>query len=188
MKKLMFMLAAVAVACVTHAAALNWSIGMNNGVDESGNVITSPEAGTAIVLAFIGTSTGGTSYDTAVAVNTGEWDIGVDGGENYAGVGGTFTSTYTGTGALAAGNVYAVMFQDKDGNLHQLKDGSGAAIAETFTVGSNYDARWSGSLELSSNIAATSASYGGGGDIPEPTSGLLLLVGAGLLALRRKQK
>ena len=26
------------------------------------------------------------------------------------------------------------------------------------------------------------------GDIPEPTSGLLLLVGAGMLALRRKQK
>ncbi len=32
------------------------------------------------------------------------------------------------------------------------------------------------------------ANWGGGGDIPEPTSGLLLLVGAGMLALRRKQK
>ena len=32
------------------------------------------------------------------------------------------------------------------------------------------------------------SNWGGGGDIPEPTSGLLLLVGAGMLALRRKQK
>ncbi len=32
------------------------------------------------------------------------------------------------------------------------------------------------------------ASNWGSGDIPEPTSGLLLLVGAGMLALRRKQK
>ena len=32
------------------------------------------------------------------------------------------------------------------------------------------------------------ASNWGGGGIPEPTSGLLLLIGAGMLALRRKQK
>ena len=30
--------------------------------------------------------------------------------------------------------------------------------------------------------------WGGGGDVPEPTSGLLLLLGGALLALRRKQK
>lgn len=188
MKKVMFMLAAVAAAGVTHAAALNWSIGLNNGVDASGNVITSPEAGTAIVLAFIGTAADGTSYDTAVAVNTGDWDIGEEGGEKYAGVGGTLKESYTGTGKLAAGNVYAVMFQDKDGNLHQLKDASGGLINQTLTVGSNYDTRWSGTLEVSANIAATSESYGGGTNVPEPTSGLLLLVGAGMLALRRKQK
>ena len=29
---------------------------------------------------------------------------------------------------------------------------------------------------------------GGGGDVPEPTSGLLLLIGGAMLALRRKQK
>ena len=34
----------------------------------------------------------------------------------------------------------------------------------------------------------TSKWSGGGGDVPEPTSGLLLLVGGALLALRRKQK
>ncbi len=50
-------------------------------------------------------------------------------------------------------------------------------------------------LEGSTNFSATFSmaslpwqSVGGGGDVPEPTSGLLLLVGGALLALRRKQK
>ena len=189
MKKLMFMLAAVAVAGVTHAAALSWGMGMNNGVDASGNAIGSAESGTAIVLAFIGTSTDGTSYDNAVAVNTGDWDIGEEAGEKYANVGGSLTSGgYTGTGALAAGNVYAIMFQDKDGNLHQLVDGSGAAITDTYTVPNSYSTQWRGTFVVEKDFGATSASYGGGGGAPEPTSGLLLLVGAGMLALRRKQK
>ena len=39
-----------------------------------------------------------------------------------------------------------------------------------------------------SSQTQNSANWGGGGSVPEPTSGLLLLVGAGMLALRRKQK
>jgi hypothetical protein len=42
---------------------------------------------------------------------------------------------------------------------------------------------------VSTAITASSmTAFSGGGAIPEPTSGLLLLVGAGMLALRRKQK
>jgi len=42
----------------------------------------------------------------------------------------------------------------------------------------------------SASITSSGNSFGGGGqgDIPEPTSGLLLLVGGAMLALRRKQK
>ena len=46
-----------------------------------------------------------------------------------------------------------------------------------------------GPTQASNPISAWGPKSGsGGGDIPEPTSGLLLLVGAGMLALRRKQK
>lgn len=37
-------------------------------------------------------------------------------------------------------------------------------------------------------VVSTAKTFGGGGDVPEPTSGLLLLVGGAMLALRRKQK
>ena len=51
------------------------------------------------------------------------------------------------------------------------------------------------SANTTGNFSTTSASLtswtpvsSGGGDVPEPTSGLLLLVGGAMLALRRKQK
>ena len=185
MKKLMFTLAAVAAAGMVQAAALSWGLGLNNGVDASGNVIGAAETGTAIVLAYIGTTgTGNTSYDDAVAVSTGVWDTGIDGGEKYANVLGSLSSSYTGDGKLAAGNVYAIMFQDKDGTLYQLKDSTGALIADTFTVGNNYDTRWAGTFNVERDFMATSASYA---SVPEPTSGLLMLMGLAGLALRRRR-
>lgn len=183
MKKLMFMLATAVAAGIVQAASLNWSMGLNNGVDASGNVIGSAELGTAIVLAYIGT-TSGTSYDAAVAVNTGDWDIGIDGAEKFANVSGTLKESYTGEGKLAIGNVYAIMFQDKDGTLYQLKDATGALIGDTLTVDASFDTRWSGSLSVDKDFMATSASYGA---VPEPTSGLLMLLGLAGLALRRRR-
>ena len=51
------------------------------------------------------------------------------------------------------------------------------------TIGANPPTTWS-----ISGITKTAQSGGGGETIPEPTSGLLLLVGGAMLALRRKQK
>ncbi len=183
MKKLMFTLAAMVAAGMVQAAALNWSMGLNNGVDASGNVIEAAELGTAIVLAYIGTSEN-TSYATAVAVSTGAWDIGEEYGEKFAAVSGSLTSSYSGDGQLAVGNVYAIMFQDKDGKLYQLKDSTGALIGDTLTVDASYDSRWSKSLTVERDFMATSSSYG---SVPEPTSGLLMLMGLAGLALRRRR-
>ena len=45
-----------------------------------------------------------------------------------------------------------------------------------------------GDVSAANILAGTSKNFsGGGGDIPEPTSGLLLLVGGAMLALRRKR-
>ena len=44
------------------------------------------------------------------------------------------------------------------------------------------------SITAAQIAAGMKQDFGGGGDVPEPTSGLLLVVGGAMLALRRKQK
>ena len=45
-----------------------------------------------------------------------------------------------------------------------------------------------GTQKTASQQAWSGSIGGGGGDVPEPTSGLLLLIGGAMMALRRKQK
>ncbi|MGN0889819.1 MAG: PEP-CTERM sorting domain-containing protein [Kiritimatiellia bacterium] len=54
--------------------------------------------------------------------------------------------------------------------------------------GANNMAIQFGTQKTASQQAWSGSVGGGGGDVPEPTSGLLLLIGGAMLALRRKQK
>ena len=81
--------------------------------------------------------------------------------------------------AFVAGNEYNFYFTITD-NGHTFTSQSVGAIAQASDVAA---------IGFGNMASATqNAENWGGGDIPEPTSGLLLLVGAGMLALRRKQK
>ena len=73
-----------------------------------------------------------------------------------------------------------------DGQAYELDTGLSLTVSATDDGGVD---------NLNSTASWGTTSFGGstgwaksGGDIPEPTSGLLLLVGAGMLALRRKRK
>jgi len=81
-----------------------------------------------------------------------------------------------------------------------VSSGNGLTVYEVLISSDGKNLAWG---QTTMNLAAapgmnqaktlnsfTYVAAGGGsqGDIPEPTSGLLLLVGAGMLALRRKQK
>ena len=79
-----------------------------------------------------------------------------------------------------AGNDYNFYFTITD-NGHTFTSQSVGATAQA----SDTSAIGFGNMASRTQDAAN---WGGGGDVPEPTSGLLLLVGAGMLALRRKQK
>ena len=178
MKKLIVFGIAAIAACVVNAASFQWSANVN-GVDGDGNVITKASDAATIVLAYLGNGTA--DWDSAVAVQTGTWNIGTSKGVSSAKVGGNYTGT--GTGGLANGNIYAVMAQDELGGLHQI------AGTTTYTVSGYSGDTWSGPqfTFATSSYVADKASYPAG-DGPEPTSGILLLVGAGILGLRRKQK
>ncbi len=81
--------------------------------------------------------------------------------------------------AFVAGNDYNFYFTIE----------SGGQTFTSQTVGAAAQASDVSAIGFGNMASRTQdASNWGGGDIPEPTSGLLLLVGAGMLALRRKQK
>ena len=182
MKKLAMFGLAAATACVVNAASFQWNA-TANGVDGDGNLVTSANAAT-FVLAYLGNGDAA-SYDNAVVVQEGTWTITSSKGVSNAKVTGKYLGD--GTGGLANGNVYAVMVKDDAGGLHQVSG------VPTYTVTGYSGDTWSGAdyTFATSSFVADKASYpagGGSGGVPEPTSGLLLLVGAGMLALRRKQK
>ena len=184
MKKLLVFAACAMLAVVTQAAQVGWSLaGASNYAND------------AYQLFVIGQN-GATSIATITAL----LDAGSD-TSSYAFGSGTINSSGSATvGATASGKTldagtYTSFFVVFD----SASPSSGSA---------NY-AVVSGAANLTKTIAATAAtvsftggnqssvlnnpdnwkSFGpGGGAIPEPTSGLLLLVGAGMLALRRKQK
>ena len=191
MKKLIMFGLVAATACAVNAASFMWAATTVDGVDGSGKVLTSTDGAATIVLAYLGNGASA-SFENAVEVQQGTWALATNKktGTSSAKVSGT----YTGTGAegLANGNVYAVMAKDSEGGLHQLIDGSGAAIDTTYTVSGYSGDNWAGdtftfaSTAYRGDAAAYPASSSGGG-VPEPTSGLLMLVGLGALALRRRR-
>ena len=180
MKKLIMFGLAVVAACAVNAASFSWGAATVNGTDGSGNTLTSAADAAKFVLVYLGNTGDATppSYDSAVVVQEGTWSIGTTKGVSTAKVGGTYDGS--GTGGLANGNVYGVMVKDDDNNLYQV------AGTSTYTVSGYSGDNWAGTpfTFATSNYVADKASYAA----PEPTSGLMMLVGLGLLGLRRKRK
>ena len=82
---------------------------------------------------------------------------------------------------LANSSGYNVALSDIAVTAYDDPTGMGTGLTPGITIGT--PANGSGLA-----FTAYPTGSGGGEGVPEPTSGLLLLVGAGMLALRRKQK
>ncbi len=85
-------------------------------------------------------------------------------------------------------NFYYVIVNPNDATGYWTVAGSAEAYTTAATHTDSTIATSAGSSALSAAKTAWATGGGGQGDIPEPTSGLLLLVGGAMLALRRKQK
>ena len=185
MKKLVVFAACAMLAAVTQAATVGWSLmGANSYANDAYQFFVIGQNGVtsiATITALLDAGTDTSSY----ALGTGK--INGSGGASQAATA-TGAPTITGAGTYTA---FYVVFDN-----------------ETPASGSANYAVVSGAANLTKTIAATTAqvtfaagnassilndsnnwkSFGKSEPIPEPTSGLLLLVGGAMLALRRKQK
>ena len=192
MKKLMIALAAVACAAAVQAASFTWGT-TNKFTDSEGTVITTADGYTAtlnggsVVLVLLSDGT----YDGAKTVLAGQTAPTIK-TSNPASTKGRLSATYTfafddetpANNPFKNGDVLGVMFMDADDNLSQLVYASDmtTVVADTYTVSGLSDDSWAG----------TGFTYATGGNftaaaVPEPTSGLLLLLGMAGLALKRKR-
>ena len=179
MKKLIVVMCAAVFGLATQAATISWSFSWAtdaNGNDLSGGTAYLMNVATMTTAAADAALTAKT-FDTSKAIATSA--ITTDDSKGAHG-GGTDTADLSGNQTF-----YAVIVSGDNYGITQT-------VPVTMkTVGSTTVAFY----ELSDESGVSSLSWKPGGvaggstpDVPEPTSGLLLLVGGAMLALRRKQK
>ena len=188
MKKLIIAVAIVCAAAVSQAASISWSSNNKSLTDAEGNLLRSASALENIVLVNLGSTadfTGVTASQIIPTTGATKTTMNINTATNSKGgrISGTITFTYNGNeyDAIKNGDYLALMFYDgKD--FAQLKYSSDdSAVSATYKVaGLSNDA----STVAGAAIGMTGNFYGA---VPEPTSGLMLLLGFAGLALRRKR-
>ena len=180
MKKLMIALAVVAVAAVTQAASVSWG-----GAIAHGDADTEMSAGSTAWLLWSSTAFEGaaTKLDTSAGTAdnggsiVGTYSITASDIESY-----TFSAIYTKAGSDVNG-YYAILVADgSDLTMASYMDmgqiTGTTATSQTTPLTFNLD--WDDDSYLSQGGYNTAV-------VPEPTSGLLMLLGMAGLALRRRR-
>ena len=193
MKKLMFVAALVAAGLV-QAASLDWNIlaktfTMSDGSKPNGATVYVFDTGAAGYSDFVSALAGGTLGDSIS-------DATFTGAAGYLGSGTTYASAKTaqlnlnygkanGTVSVAnVGDSYTLAIIVNDGGKY-LVSGTSTGVSYDSNPDDGAPATFTAGMMTASSWATYTPS---GSDVPEPTSGLLLLVGGAMLALRRKQK
>ena len=188
MKKIMIVFAAIALAFASEAASFKWSSNSMQYVYKAGGAakMTSGtvylfDAGTLSQAALLSALQGGGSLASQSFLSS-----------TSLTTSGTFTKTenFSGVGADQVLNAYFAIQDGDNVFISDTKTGTGQASATT-PLGFATTSATKGALSTASSFSAGgwyAASSTPTDPTPEPTSGLLLLVGGAMLALRRKQK
>lgn len=178
MKKLMVILAAVAMAASVQAASVSWTC--TNVKDGSGNAISG-------IAYFVNAATLSQS-DTAAFTKASDWTTALSGAYSWTPTNaGKYTSAAVDNATLGlsdatASQAYLVIFDTAtitDASHYYMTE---VMSFETLTGSYEQQVKWGSQSKPSQAAGAWSAV-----SVPEPTSGLLMLVGLAGLALRRRR-
>ena len=173
MKKIMFVLTAIALAVGVQAAQVAWQFTGDSSM--TGYKVY-------VLLGDTATTTWADEAAVSAAALTGGAGTVAKNGRNYM-ANGTVNDDAVVKGETV--NLYYVIVNgDKFATTSPYN--ASAGVYDINAGDSPINATSQGGTGLT--YTSFSGGSGGGGDIPEPTSGLLLLVGGAMLALRRKQK
>ena len=176
MKKIIMFVAAVVLAVAAQAASVNWNSGtitLNDGTKAGKGAVNGylylVSQSEYNALDFSDSKSVYDFYKAKTATATGS--------SNKSGI-----VTLTTTANIGDTQYAVIIYENSDASQFILSKGydSGNELGGQNNIASTG--------LISAPGATSSASTSGGGDVPEPTSGILLLVGGAMLALRRKQK
>ncbi len=194
MKKLILALAIGGFAVASHAASVNWGGYISNGQDAA----QTAQAGTVFNAIYIGSNDYSSLFSTFVYDKT-TGLVGTGTGSNFAAAAGqTLLGTHTMTADEAAnytfmdtieradadggvnGNWLVTMFDSTTPDYFFVDQYTVTGASDSTGAASIVDETWNFGATMYSGVTASAP-------VPEPTSGLLMLLGMAGLALRRRR-
>lgn len=182
MKKLMIMVAIVSTVVAVQAASYNWKTAAANQVYVAGSSTEKFGSGTAYLFDTAGAGSSIAEVFALLASGSDITGLAIDSSTITSGA----VGAKTGTGLVSAGATLSAFFAVIDGSDFYISTVVSATGPDTGYETLSFKEKASSQL-AAKDMAAGYSGAGWYSAVPEPTSGLLLLLGMAGLALKRKR-